>query len=52
MKTNESNKWKLTLQIDEETSTIIKNLREKHHVNISAVCREALSEWNKKLETR
>ena len=41
-----------TLQIDEEVDKAIKKLRDKHRVNISAVCRDAIVEKNKKLESK
>lgn len=46
------NRLTFTLQIDEEIDSLIKNLRDKHRVNISAICRDAIVEWNKKLEKK
>ncbi len=40
---------RLNLQIDEETLKITNILREKHHINISSLCREAISNKYKEL---
>lgn len=50
MTKKKDNRLKLTLQIDEDILKSIKNLRDKHHVNISAICRDAITEWERKLE--
>ena len=41
---------RLNLQIDEETKQMSDNLRLKHHVNISSLCREAIRNMYEKLE--
>jgi len=33
---------RLNLQIDEETKKMSDNLRLRHHINISSLCREAI----------
>ncbi len=40
---------RLNLQIDEETLKITNILRETHHINISSLCREAISNKYKEL---
>ncbi len=49
-KREESTMPRVTLQIDNEILKIVNNLRDKHKVNISAICRSAIVEWNNKLE--
>lgn len=41
---------RLNLQINEETLKMSNILREKHHVNISSLCREAIVKMYEKLE--
>ena len=50
MTQKENNRMKLTLQIDKETLEIVKNLRDKHHINISGLVRDELHKWNEKME--
>lgn len=52
MKKTKEEKPKLTLQIDEETLMVVKNLRDKHHINISGLIRDELHKWNEKLEAK
>lgn len=52
MKDTKEIKPRITLQIDDEVQKLVINLRDKHHVNISAICREAIEEWHKKLESK
>jgi hypothetical protein len=42
-------KVRLNLQIDEETLKMTKNLREKHHINLSSLCRESIIKKYKEL---
>ena len=41
---------RLNLQIDEKTKEMSEVLREKHHINLSSVCREAIKAIYSKLE--
>ena len=43
-------KIRLNLQIDSDTLCMTKILREKHHINISSLAREAIVNKYKKLE--
>jgi hypothetical protein len=43
-------KMRLNLQIDKDTREICNVLRDKHHINISSLCREAILDMYKKLE--
>jgi len=45
------NRLTFTLQIDEKIDTLIKDLRDRHRVNVSAICRDAIEGWHKKLES-
>ena len=48
MNTHQRNRT--TLYLDDETLEMSKTLREKHHVNISSVARQAIRDLFKKLE--
>ena len=48
MNTHQRNRT--TLYLDDETLEMSKALREKHHVNISSVARQAIRDLFKKLE--
>jgi hypothetical protein len=45
-------KIRLNLQIDNPTLEMSKILREKHHINLSSLCREAIVNAYKKIENR
>ena len=43
---------RLNLQIDQQTSKMAKILREKHHINLSSLCRKAIIDFYGKLEKK
>ena len=43
-------KVRLNLQIDEETLAMTRIMREKYHINLSSLCREAIIASYNKLE--
>jgi post-segregation antitoxin (ccd killing protein) len=43
-------KVRLNLQIDKETREVCNLLRDKHHINISSLCREAIINKYKELD--
>ena len=47
---NKNLKVRLNLQIDRDTREICNILRDKHHINISSLCREAIQNMYEKLE--
>ena len=49
---NENLKVRLNLQIDRQTLKMTKILREKHHINLSSLCREAIVNMYKKMEEK
>lgn len=51
MKTkNKKSIVRFNMQIDNETIKMIKIIREKHHINVSSLCREAIVNMYQKLE--
>ena len=47
---NKKLRVRLNLQIDEKTLRMTQIMRKKHHINISSLCREAITDMYKKLE--
>ena len=42
---------RLNLQIDEATLEMTKIMRDKHHINLSSLCREAITNAYQRLES-
>jgi len=49
---NKNLKVRLNLQIDELTLKMTKILREKHHINLSSLCRKSIIDLYNRLEEK
>lgn len=50
MRNRKDNRLTFTLQIDEEVDRMIKNLRDKYRINVSAICRDLIMDYHNRLE--